>query len=209
MRWEIPDAICENCSAEGCGALSLKHSRNTISGWTSGMEITKRDADDGRGARLGHETPPRRKLVVQNLGETTDAWASSHHSAHDRSSLVFIVTDPNRLMWRTWTLVYTKSMASRRQTTSPVRSAAPHPFRRETQEAPPSFRSRDTRPHRFLVQLNPRFRDIFFFYQAYRCQPCHNFHKKREGHSAEMQKQENTTVLKKQKKTLSAYSRAG
>ena len=53
------------------------------------------------------------------------------------------------------------------------------------------------RPHRFLVQLNPPFRD-----QNVACtghfvaNPATNFTKKREGHLAEMQKKhENTKVL--------------
>ena len=43
----------------------------------------------------------------------------------------------------------------------------------------------DVRPHRFFVQLNPPFRDHFFFFGAFRCQSCHKFQQKRE---AEMQK---------------------
>ena len=63
--------------------------------------------------------------------------------------------------------------------------------------------NRDVRPHCFFVHLNPPFRDPnFSFTGLFVANPATKFPKKREGHSAEMQKKhENTTVLKKQKRT--------
>ena len=66
--------------------------------------------------------------------------------------------------------------------------------------------SKNMRPHRLFVQLNPPFCDQkVFFYGAFRCQSCHKFHNKRQGHSAEMKKHQNTTVLNQQKRTVCVF----
>ena len=74
-----------------------------------------------------------------------------------------------------------------------ARHARVHACAKRRQQEAHDTKSRDVRPHLFVVPLNPLFRDQkFSLTNHFVADPATNSTKKREGHSAEMQnKKEN------------------